>query len=231
MPSIRYLGPTDDDIDVLTRLRVQAEISGTLTTEKVQDETYEALRDKANSFYLSDVSSQYVGPSAMSGRGDNLIRKNLSGQANGMAPLSGGRIPGTSYLPNAYDRPGGRGWGIQTYTNSNLSITTGAYSSEILQQIGSFTINGPSSQWLPIFTGFFVTGLGKGEILIMRSGRIFGRSIGGNHTQQWFPNTTVPIDPTPLSGSATFTIHRRAFFGGTMHVGVDYTITCMMVPY
>lgn len=231
MPSIRYLGPTDDDIEVLTRLRVQAEVAGGITREYVEDKTYAALEGKANTFYLSDVSSQYVGPSAISGKGTSLIEKARSGQANGIAPLSSGRIPNTSYLPNAYDRSGGRGWSIQTYTNHNLSITTGAYSSGNLQQIGSFTINGPSSQWLPIFTGFFVTGLGKGEILIMRSGRIFGRSIGGNSTQHWFPNTTVPIDPTPLSGSATFTIHRRAFFGGTMHVGVDYTITCMMVPY
>lgn len=53
MPSIRYLGPTTEGIDVLTRLRLQEEVSGTLTTEQVQDEVFEALKNKADSFYLA----------------------------------------------------------------------------------------------------------------------------------------------------------------------------------
>ena len=230
MPSIRYLGPTDDDIDVLTRLRVQAEISGTLTTEKIQDDTYEALRDKANSFYLSDVSSQYVGPSAMSGRGANLIRKNLSGQAGGMAPLSGGRIP-ASYMPNSYYRPGGRGWEMHEHNQDTLHLTTGHYESTNLQQIGSFTINGPNHSWLPIFTGDFQIGLGKGEVLIMRGGRPIARAIGGNDPHTWFSSTIVPVEPSPVSGSATFTVHRKAVFNpGSTNIGGGYRVACLCVP-
>lgn len=232
MPSLRYLGPTSENIDVLTRLRLQEEVSGTLTTGQIQDKVDDALKDKANTFYLGNASSQRVTPSAMSGKGNNLIRRSTSGSANGPVALSGGRIPsGTTYLPNSWDRPGGRGWNMYEYNVDNLSLTTGHYGSTNLQQIGSFSVPGPSYSWLPIFTGDFSMGLGKGEILIMRGGRAVARAIGGNDANAWFTCTIVPVDPVALTGTGTFTVHRKAVFSpGATNVFPGFRISCLAVP-
>lgn len=233
MPSIRYLGPTTEGIDVLTRLRLQEEVSGTLTSEQIQSEVLESLKNKADSFYLGSASSQRVSQSAISGKGSTLIRKSTAGQANGPVALSGGRIPGTSYLPNAYpDRPGGRGWRrAAEFNNTNLTLTTGHYASTNLQQIGSFNVPGPSFSWLPIFVGDFTIGFGKGEILIMRGGRPIARAIGGNDPNVWFTCTVVPVEPVALTGTGTFTVHRKAVFSpGETNIGGGFRLTCLAVP-
>lgn len=234
MPSIRYLGPTSDDIDVLTRLRLQEEIVGNLTSDQVQAQVLDALTNKANAYYLGDASSQRVGPSAISGKGNTLIKKTSYGQPNGPIPISGtgGRIS-SSYVPNAYYRPGGVGWNRYGYfTENNLQITTGHYGSTNEQQIGSFTIPGPSYAWFPMFLGYFAIGLGKGEVYIKRGGNIVARAIGGNDPTMWFSCPLVPMFfPGSVTGSQTFTVYRKAIFDpGSMNLGSFFRITCIAVP-
>lgn len=234
MPSIRYMGPTSDDIDVLTRLRLQEEIVGNLTSDQVQAQVLDALSNKADAYYLGNASSQRVGPSAISGKGNTLIKKPSYGQANGPVPIAntGGRIS-PSYMPNAHNRPGGMGWKrVAQYTHDNLQLTTGHYGSTNEQQIGSFTVSGPSHAWFPMFLGDFQIGLGKGEVLIKHGGNIVARSIGGNDPNMWFSCPLVPMFfPGSVTGSQTFTVHRRAVFNpGSMNLGSFFRITCVAVP-
>ena len=234
MPSIRYMGPTSDDIDVLTRIRLQEEIVGNLTSDQVQDQVLASLSNKADAYYLGSASSQRVGPSAISGKGNTLIKKSSYGQANSTLPISntGGRIS-PSYMPNANDRPGGRGWTRATeYTHNNMQIITGHYDSTNEQQIGSFTVQGPSFAWFPMFLGDFTIGLGKGEVLIKRGGNIVARAIGGNDPGMWFTCPLVPMFfPGSVTGTQTFTVHRKAVFNpGAMNLGAFFRITCVSVP-
>ena len=234
MPSIRYLGPTSDDIDVLTRLRLQEEIVGNLTSDQVQAQVLDSLTNKANAYYLGDASSQRVGPSAISGKGSTLIKKSSYGQANSTLPIANtaGRIS-PSYMPNAHNRPGGRGWNRATeYTHNNMQIITGHYASLNDQQIGSFTVQGPSHAWFPMFLGNFQIGLGKGEVLIKRGGNIVARAVGGNDPNMWFSCQLVPMFfPGSVTGNQTFTVHRKAVFSpGSMNLGTTFRITCISVP-
>ena len=234
MPSIRYMGPTSDDIDVLTRLRLQEEIVGNLTSDQVQAQVLDSLTNKADAYYLGNASSQRVGPSAISGKGNTLIKKTSYGQANSALPISntGGRIS-TSYMPNAHYRPGGRGWNRFAYfTQDNLQLITGHYEHTNEQHIGTITVPGPSHAWFPMFLGYFAIGLGKGEVYIKRGGNIVARAIGGNDPNMWFTCPLVPMFfPGSVTGSQTFTIHRRAIFDpGSMNLGSIFRITCVTVP-
>lgn len=234
MPSIRYMGPTSEDIDVLTRIRLQEEIVGNLTSDQVQAQVLDSLSNKADAYYLGNASSQRVGPSAISGKGNTLIKKTSSGQANGTVPISntGGRIS-SSYVPNAHNRPGGMGWKrVAEYTHDNLQLITGHLDAPHEQQIGSFTIQGPSHAWFPMFLGYFAIGLGKGEVYIKRGGNIVARAIGGNDPGMWFTCPLVPMFfPGSVTGTQTFTVHRKAVFDpGSMNLGTIFSITCVGVP-
>ena len=234
MPSIRYMGPTSDDIDVLTRIRLQEEIVGNLTSDQVQAQVLDSLSNKADAYYLGNASSQRVGPSAISGKGNTLIKKSSYGQANSTLPIAntGGRIS-PSYMPSAYYRPGGRGWNrVAEYTHNNLQLITGHLDAPHEQQIGSFTVSGPSSAWFPMFLGDFQIGLGKGEVLIKRGGNIVARAIGGNDANMWFSCPLVPMFfPGSVTGNQTFTVHRKAVHNpGATNLGAFFRITCVAVP-
>lgn len=230
MPSLRYLGPTTNDIDLISRLRLQAEVSGTLTPELVDQQVTTALTNKATATYLGNASSQRVGPNALTAKTQGLIRVSEAGHPGG--PLINGPY---SYLnlPNSSDRPGVRStYTIYNHNNSTLPTTNGAYNSTTEQQIASFTINGPSAAWYPIFTGYFIIGLGKGEICIKQSSRYIARAIGGNDPNVWFTCNVIPLDTvTTYTGSVTFTITRRAVFSpGSMTNAASYNLTCLCVP-
>lgn len=231
MPSIKYLGPTSDDLDLVTRLRLQSEIAGEVTPASVDQQITDALTSKSNSFYLSNASSQRVSPSAISGKGSALI--NTSTQVNvpgGPVVLSGGRIP-DSFLPNSYDRPGGKGWNkVSEFTNANLTLTTGVWNSTSERQIGSFQVPGPSFSWFPIFSGDFTLGGGKGEICIKQGSRYVARAISGNLGSAWWTCSIIPLDSLiSYTGSVTFTVTQRSFFGST-DLGGGFRIACLAVP-
>lgn len=230
MPSLRYLGPTASDTDIITRLRLQAELSGTLSPELVDQQTTTALSTKADLTYLANISSQKVGSSVLTAKTANLIPASDAGHPGG--PLVNNPY---TYLnmPESYSRPGGRGWqAISNYNSSTVSITSGAYSSTTEQVIANFTLNGPSFPWFPVFTGYFVIGLGKGEICIKQGSRYIARAIGGNDPNAWFTCNVVPVDTlTSYTGSVSFTITRRAMFSpGSMNNTADYMLGCMSVP-
>lgn len=231
MPSIKYLGPTTDDIDVLNRLRLQTEVSGTLTPALVDQQITTSLSTKANSYYLGNKSGQYVSPSAMSGRGDALINKSTQVGGPGQpVVMQGGRIP-ASYLPRTYDRPGGKSWRMVTeYSNANLSITTGVWNSNTERQIGSFSVSGPNYPWFPIFSGDFNIGGGKGEVCIKQGSRYIARAINGNDANFWWTCNVIPTASlTSYTGSINFQITQRAFWEGT-NLGAGFRLTCLAIP-
>ena len=233
MPSIRYLGPTTNNPDVLTRLRLQQEVQSDLSNTQVQDEVLQALETKANTYYLNDASAQRVTPESIQGKGSTLIKKASSFDPEGPVALSGGRIPGINNMPISNSRSGGKRWRMSAqYTHENLSLVTGHLDAPHEQQIGSFTVNGPDHPWLPLFSGDFQIGLGKGEVLIKRGGNIVARAIGGNDPNMWFSCPVVPMfSPGSVTGSQTFTVHRKAIFNpGSMNLGMFFRITCIAVP-
>lgn len=233
MPSIRYLGPTTNNPDVLTRLRLQQEVQSDLSNIQVQDEVLQALEDKANTYYLNDASAQRVTPESIQGKESTLIKKASSFDPEGPVALSGGRIPGINNMPLSNNRSGGKRWRMSAqYTHDNLQLTTGHYESTNEQQIGSFTVRGPSHAWFPMFIGDFQIGLGKGEVLIKRGGNIVARAIGGNDQGMWYSCPIVPMfSPGSVTGSQTFTVHRRAVFPGVpTNLGIFFRITCIAVP-
>lgn len=233
MPSIKYLGPTVDDIDVLNRLRLQTEVAGTLSPEMVDQQITTALSPKANSYYLGNKSSQYVTTSAISGRGSTLINKSTQVNQPGMpVVLSGGRVP-SSRLPNAYHsgRAGGKSWlKLAEYNADNFGILNGVYNSNNERVIGTFTLNGPNYPWFPIFAGDFSMTGGKGEVCIKQGSRYLARAISGNHGGVWWTCSVAPLDAlTSYTGSVSFSIVQRAFFGST-NLGAGYRLTCLAVP-
>lgn len=233
MPSIRYLGPTTNNPDVLTRLRLQQEVQSDLSNTQVQDEVLQALEAKANTYYLNDASAQRVTPESIQGKESTLIKKASSFDPEGPVALSGGRIPGINNMPLSNSRSGGKRWRMSAqYTHENLSLVTGHYHNDWAEQIGSFTVNGPDHPWLPLFSGDFQIGLGKGEVYIMQAGGIVARSIGGNDPGVYFSCPLIPVyDLKPLNGSANFTVHRRAIFNpGETNVGAFFRITCIAIP-
>lgn len=233
MPSLRYLGPTSNDIDLVPRLRLQAEVSGTLTPALVDQQVTTALSPKADSFYVGSASSQRVTSSAITNKVSGLIPKSSANQPNGPLQHAGN---GTHlYLPNSFERTGGRGWrrvGLGAYSPNTISLTTGAYSSTTEQQIGSFTIAGPNWAWFPIFVGYFTIGLGKGEVCIKQGSRYIARAIGGNDPNAWFTSTLVPMSSLSyFTGSITFTVTRRAVFSpGSTNIAGSYNFCCIAVP-
>lgn len=231
MPSLRYLGPTTEDIDVMNRLRLQTEISGALTPEMVTDQVNTALVPKANTFYLGNASGQRVTPSAIAGKGDNLLHKTSNVDVpGGAASLSGGRIA-DSRLPHSFDRPGGRSWlKVAEFSNTNLTISSGVYSSTVEQQIGTFTVNGPAQAWFPIFSGDFSLSGGKGEVCIKQGTRYLARAISGNDGNVWWTCGIIPTaNIISYTGTVTFQITRRAFFNST-NLGGGFRFTCLAIP-
>lgn len=232
MPSIKYLGPTSGDDDVVNRLRLQTEISGTLSPAAVDQQITTSLAPKADATYLSNKASQYVTPSVLTGKGATLVPRDSLNNANGPARIYWGQLSDLSQLPNQYYRPGGKGWNKKGEWNSgNLSITSGVYSSTNEQQIGSFTVDGPSFPWIPIFMGFFTIGYGKGEICIKQGTRYLARAVSGNDPNAWFTCDLSPTSPTTYTGNQTFTLTRRAFFSpGSTNVSTYFHFCCMAVP-
>lgn len=231
MPSIRYLGPTTNDIDVLNRLRLQAEVSGTLTPALVDQQITTSLSTKANSYYLGNESSKYVTTSALSGRGDALI--NISTQVNipdHPVVLQGGRIP-ADRLPRERERTGGKGVRkLAEYTAANFGVLNGVHNSTTERVIGTFTLNGPNYPWFPIFSGDFSMTGGKGEVCIKQGSRYLARAVSGNHTGVWWTCNIVPTESlTSYTGSVSFSIVQRAFFGST-NLGAGYRMTCLAIP-
>lgn len=233
MPSIKYLGPTTNDIDVLNRLRLQSEIAGTLTPAMVDQQITTALSPKANSYYLGNKSAQYVTTAAMSGRGATLINK--SSEVNvpgGPVALSGGRIP-ASRLPNPHSsgRTGGKSWlKLVEYSSSNFNILSGVHNSTSERAIGNFTLNGPSYPWYPIFAGDFSMSGGKGEICIKQGSRVVARAVSGNVGNVWWTCSIVPMDSlVSYTGTVQFSITQRSFFGST-ELSSGYRLTCLAIP-
>ena len=231
MPSIKYLGPTENDIDVLDRLRLQTEISGDLTPAMVDQRITTALTSKADSFYLGSKSSEYAAPSSMSGRGTNLINKVT--QVNGPGEpvtMSGGRIP-AFYLPNSNTRPGGKRYAVLHELNfNNFQILHGFWNSTNERDIGVFTVPGPDYPWFPVFVGDFFMTQGKGEVCVKQGSRYIARAVSGNIPHVWWTCSVAPMDSlTSYTGSVRFTITQRAFHGGT-ELGSGYRLTCLCVP-
>ena len=231
MPSIRYLGPTTNDIDVLNRLRLQAEVSGTLTPALVDQQITTSLSTKANSYYLGNESSKYVTTSALSGRGDSLI--NISTQVNipnHPVVLQGGRVP-ADRLPRERERTGGKGVRkLAEYTADNFGVLNGVYNSTTERVIGTFTLNGPNYPWFPIFSGDFSMTGGKGEVCIKQGSTYLARAISGNHSGVWWTCSIIPLDGLrSYTGSVNFSITNRSFFGST-NLGAGYRMTCLAIP-
>lgn len=230
MPSIRYLGPTSEDIDVLSRIRLQEEVSGELTPTMVDQHITEHLDAMANTYYLGNKSSQYVTPSALSNKGAELIKTNEAGKPGGPVPIYNGRISDLSLLPNPSKRPGGRGWNkAGEWNGGNLTLTTGYHYSTSEQQIGSFTVNGPNYPWFALFLGFIVMGGGKGELTIKRGSTPVSRAVSGGDVNAWFTCDFAPQVLTPYTGSQSFTITRRAFFD-QVNVSGFFEFACISVP-
>lgn len=233
MPAFKYLGPTSGDNEILNRLRVQTEISGTVTPATLDAQITSSLSSKADNTYLSNKASQYVATSELTGKGNNYVSKFPINEANTPILLHQGVIPITGIYPNQYERSGGRGWNKPgEWTSANLSITTGAYSSTTEQQIGSFTVNGPSTAWYPVFLGFFTIGLGKGEVCIKKGTRYIARAVSGNDPNTWFTCNICPTESlTTYTGSQSFTITRRAFFSpGSTNVSSIFQFCCVAIP-
>lgn len=231
MPSIKYLGPTTNDIDVLNRIRLQTEISGTLTPSLVDQQITDALASKANSYYLGNESSKYATTSALSGRGDSLI--NISTQVNTPGHpvvLQGGRIP-SDRLPRERERTGGRGARkLNEYNADNFGILHGVHSSTTERVIGTFTLNGPNHPWFPIFSGDFTMTGGKGEVCIKQGSNYLARAISGNHTgASWTCNIIPTQSLRSYTGSVSFSITQRAFFDRT-ELSAGYRMTCLAIP-
>lgn len=231
MPSIKYLGPTTNDIDVLNRLRLQTEIAGTLTPATVDQQITTSLSTKANSYYLGNKSSQYVTTSAISGKGATLINK--SSEVNipgGPVVLQGGRIP-ADRLPRERERAGGRGVRkLNEYTADSFGILHGVHSSTTERVIGTFTLQGPSTPWFPIFSGDFSMTGGKGEICVKQGSTYLARAISGNLGGAWWTCNIIPMDALrSYTGSVSFSITQRAFFDRT-ELGAGYRMTCLAIP-
>lgn len=231
MPSIKYLGPTSNDIDVLSRLRLQEEVSGTLTPALVDQQITTSLSTKANSYYLGNESSKYATTSALSGRGATLI--NRSTQVNipeHPAVLQDGRIP-ADRLPREWRRTGGKSAKrLAEYNADNFGIFNGVHSSTTERVIGTFTLNGPNYPWFPIFSGEFSMTGGKGEVCVKQGSTYLARAISGNHTGAWWTCNLVPLDGLrSYTGSVSFSIVQRAFFD-TTNLGAGYRMICLAIP-
>lgn len=231
MPSIKYLGPTSDDTDVLSRIRLQAEVSGTLTPALVDQQITTSLSTKANSYYLGNESSKYVTTSALSGRGATLINKSTQVDIPGHpVALQGGRVP-ARFLPREGERPGGKGARrIKEWNADNFAILHGVHSSTSERTIGTFTLNGPNYPWFPIFSGDFSMTGGKGEVCIKQGSTYLARAISGNHSGVWWTCNIIPLDGLrSYTGSVSFSITQRAFFDST-ELGAGYRMTCLAIP-
>lgn len=231
MPSLKYLGPTENNIDVLNRLRLQEEISGTLTPTMVDQKVTASLASKANNYYLGEESSKYATPSAMAGRGANLINRSTDVNVpGGPVSLVNGRVP-ASRLPRTGLRSGGRSWNwMAHHTPTNLAITSGMWNSNNWRSVGTFTLPGPNYSWFPIFSGFFMMAAGKGEVVIQHGSRTIARATNGNHPGVWW---TCPVSPAsslaPVTGSASFTIRHRAFWEQSQ-LSSQYHLACQRIP-
>lgn len=231
MPSIKYLGPTTNDIDVLSRIRLQTEVSGTLTPTLVDQQITTSLSTKANSYYLGNESSKYVTTSALSGRGATLIDKSTQVNTPGHpVVLQGGRIP-ADRLPRERERTGGKGARkLNEYNADNFGILHGVHSSTTERVIGTFTLNGPNYPWFPIFSGDFSMTGGKGEICVKQGSTYLARAISGNLPGVWWTCNIIPLDGLrSYTGSVSFSIVQRAFFDRT-ELGAGYRMTCLAIP-